>query len=139
MRTRSKYATENLLPANIRAVGRLRFVSDDPRTGSRLYLDVLAYVGARLALVVVTTAAILGVGALIGIRDFPVVIALLFAIVIALPLGIWVFSPLRRRATASLAVIDERRRRDRDQLQARLRGDSAQPNDSSAAPPANGD
>lgn len=139
MRTRSKYATENLLPANIRAVGRLTFVSDDPRTGSRLYLDVLAYVGARLALVVVTTAAILGVGALIGIRDFPVVIALLFAIVIALPLGIWVFSPLRRRATASLAVIDERRRRDRDQLQARLRGDSAQPSDSSAAPPANGD
>ena len=99
-------------------------MSDDPRTGSRLYLDVLAYVGARLVLVVVVTAAILGVGSLIGIRDFPVVIALLFAFVIALPLGIWVFSPLRRRATASVAVIDERRRRDREQLQSRLRGPS---------------
>ncbi|VEG51617.1 Conserved membrane protein of uncharacterised function [Mycolicibacterium aurum] len=97
-------------------------MSDDPRTGSRLYLDVLAYIGARLALVVVTTAVILGIGSLIGIREFPIVIALLFAIVIALPLGIWVFSPLRRRATASIAVIDERRRRDREQLQARLRG-----------------
>ncbi len=98
---------------------------EDPRSGSRLYLDVLAYVAARLALVVVTTAVILGIGSVIGIRDFPVVIALLFAIVIALPLGIWVFSPLRRRATASIAVIDERRRRDREQLQSRLRGDSA--------------
>ena len=97
-------------------------MSDDPRTGSRLFLDVLAYIAARLVLVVVVTAAILGIGSLIGIRDFPVVIALLFAFVIALPLGIWVFSPLRRRANASLAVIDERRRRDREQLQSRLRG-----------------
>jgi Protein of unknown function (DUF4229) len=113
-------------------------VSDDPRTGSRLYLDVLAYVGARLALVVVTTAAILGVGTLIGIREFPVVVALLFAIVIALPLGIWVFSPLRRRATASLAAIDERRRRDREQLQARLRGDSAPGTGSTGVTPENG-
>ncbi|PRC43255.1 DUF4229 domain-containing protein [Mycobacterium sp. ITM-2017-0098] len=110
-------------------------MSDDPRTGSRLYLDVVAYVAARLALVVVTTAVILGMGALIGIRDFPVVIALLFAIVIALPLGIWVFSPLRRRATASLAVINEHRRRDREQLQARLRGNSTPEGGSGAGAP----
>jgi hypothetical protein len=51
------------------------------------------------------------------------VVALLFAFVIALPLGIWIFAPLRRRATASIAVFDERRRRDREQLQARLRGE----------------
>lgn len=89
-----------------------------------MYLDVLAYVAARLVLVAAVTAAILGVGQLIGIREFPVVVALLFAIVIALPLGIWVFSPLRRRATTSIAVWDERRRRDREQLQARLRGDT---------------
>jgi uncharacterized protein DUF4229 len=109
-------------------------VPDDPRTGPRLYLDVLAYVAARLALVVVTTAAILGIGRLVGITEFPLVIALLFAIVIALPLGIWVFSPLRRRATASLAVVDERRRRDRAQLQSRLRGNSAS-EDSAEDPP----
>lgn len=97
-------------------------MSDDPRPGSRLYLDVLAYVAARLALVAAVTAAVLGVGHLIGIRDFPVVVALLFAIVVALPLGIWLFGPLRRRANASIALIDERRRRDREQLQERLRG-----------------
>jgi hypothetical protein len=84
---------------------------------------VLAYTLARLLLVVVLTAVILGGGHLLGVRDFPLVIALLFAIVIALPLGLWIFAPLRKRATASVAALDERRRRDRAQLQARLRGD----------------
>ncbi|GAB3235132.1 DUF4229 domain-containing protein [Mycolicibacterium hippocampi] len=99
-------------------------MSDGPRR-SRLLLDVLAYVAARLVLVVVTTLVIIGVGRLFGVQDFPVVVALLFAIVIALPLGIWLFTPLRRRATESIATWDERRRRDREQLQARLRGDVA--------------
>lgn len=98
-------------------------MSDDRRPGSRLILDLLAYTAARLALVAVVTAVILGVGHLIGIREFPVVVALLFAIVIALPLGIWLFAPLRRRANESIAVMDERRRRDKEQLQARLRGE----------------
>jgi antibiotic biosynthesis monooxygenase (ABM) superfamily enzyme len=86
-------------------------------------LDVLAYVAARLALVVALTAAIWGLGHLIGIREFPLVVALLFAVVISLPLGIWLFAPLRRRATAGIAAFDERRRKDREQLQARLRGE----------------
>jgi hypothetical protein len=51
------------------------------------------------------------------------VVAVLFALVIGMPLGIWVFGPLRRRATAALAVAGERRRREREQLQARLRGE----------------
>ena len=97
-------------------------MSEDPRPTSRLIVDVLAYTAARLVLVVVLTAAILGVGHLAGIREFPVVVALLFAIVVGLPLGIWVFTPLRRRANESIAVWDERRRRDREQLRSRLRG-----------------
>lgn len=84
--------------------------------------DVVVYLIARLVLVAVLTAAIYGVGTLV-VANFPVVVALLFAIVIALPLGIWLFRPLRERATASIAVVDERRRKDREQLQARLRGD----------------
>jgi antibiotic biosynthesis monooxygenase (ABM) superfamily enzyme len=86
-------------------------------------VDVAVYTLARLLLVVVLSAVIFGAGHLLGVRDFPLVVAILFALVIALPLGIWVFAPLRRRATASIAVIDERRRKDREQLQARLRGD----------------
>lgn len=86
-------------------------------------LDVLAYVLARLLLVAALTAVIFGAGHLLGLREFPLVVALLFALVIALPLGIWLFAPLRRRATASIATFDEGRRRDRAQLQARLRGE----------------
>lgn len=83
----------------------------------------MLYILARLLLVVALTAVIVGAGHLLGVRDFPLVVALLFAMVIALPLGIWMFAPLRRRATASIALLDERRRKDREQLQARLRGD----------------
>ena len=86
-------------------------------------VDVLVYTLARLLLVVVLAAAIFGSAHLLGVRDFPLVIALLFAIVIALPLGIWILAPLRRRATASIAALDERRRQDREQLRARLRGE----------------
>ncbi len=42
---------------------------------------------------------------------------------LALPLGIWIFAPLRRRATMSIAEFDERRRKDKETLQARLRGE----------------
>lgn len=89
--------------------------------------DVGAYLLARLALAAVLTGAILGAGHLVGLREFPVVVAVLFAIVLALPLGIWVFAPLRRRATLSIAEFDERRRQDKQSLQARLRGEDPQP------------
>lgn len=95
----------------------------DSRPGTRLVADLVVYVLARLLLVVALTAVIWGAGHLLGLRDFPIVVALLFAMVIALPLGIWILAPLRRRATASIAVLDQRRRTDREQLQARLRGE----------------
>jgi hypothetical protein len=88
-----------------------------------LVADVLVYVAARLVLVAVLTGVIFAGGHLLGVREFPIVVALLFAFVIALPLGIWLFRPLRERATASIAALDERRRADREQLQARLRGE----------------
>jgi hypothetical protein len=86
--------------------------------------DVAVYLVARLLLATALAAVIYGVARLAGVDDFPVYIAVAFAIVIALPLGIWIFGPLRRRATASIAAFDERRRRDREQLEARLRGEA---------------
>jgi Protein of unknown function (DUF4229) len=93
------------------------------RTRNRVVLDVALYGAARLVLVVVLSGAIYGVARLLGITQFPVVVAVLFALIIAMPLGIWLFGPLRRRATASLAIAGERRRREREQLRARLRGE----------------
>lgn len=93
-----------------------------PATG-RMLADVVVYTLARLLLVAVLTAAIFYGAHLIGVTEFPLVVAMLFAIILSLPLGIWLLGPLRRRATAGIAEVDERRRADREQLQARLRGE----------------
>ncbi len=93
-------------------------------TGHRAVMDVLLYAAARLLLAVALAAAIYGVARLIGVREFPIAVAALFALIIAMPLGIWLFGPLRRRATASLAIAGERRRRERAQLRARVHGEA---------------
>lgn len=92
-------------------------------------LDVVVYAVARLLLAVVVSAAIYGVARLLGVTEFPLVVAVLFGLIIAMPLGIWVFTPLRRRATAALAVSGERRRKERENLRARLRGEAAADDD----------
>ncbi len=84
--------------------------------------DVAVYTLARLLMVGVLTAIIVVFARLFGI-EIPIVVAMLFAIILSLPVGIWLLGPLRRRATAGIAEVDDRRRQDRAQLQARLRGD----------------
>ncbi len=93
-------------------------------------MGVLLYAAARLALVTVLAALIYWIGRALGVQEFPIVVAVLFALVIAMPLGFWLFGPLRRRATAGIDEATERRRRDREQLRARLRGE-APPEDGS--------
>jgi ABC-type proline/glycine betaine transport system permease subunit len=99
-------------------------VTENQAGGStgRMVRDIVVYTLARLGLVAILTAGIYFVAQLIGVQ-VPLAVAVLFAIVIALPLGIWVLAPLRRRATEVIAEVDERRRRDREQLEARLRGE----------------
>jgi hypothetical protein len=99
-------------------------------SAGRAAVSVLLYAAARVALVAALTGVIYWIGRGLGVHEFPLVVALLFALVIGMPLGIWLFAPLRRRATAGLDVATERRRRDRDQLRARLRGE-APPDDGS--------
>jgi Protein of unknown function (DUF4229) len=98
-------------------------VNKEPAKPS-VWRDVGVYALARLLLVAVLATLIYGIARLVGVDDFPLYIAVAFAIVIAMPLGIWVFAPLRRRATASMAEVHERRRLDREQLEARLRGET---------------
>jgi hypothetical protein len=98
-------------------------VSTGQSSVSRAIASVFLYVIARLALVAALAGAIYGIGRAVGVHEFPIVVALLFALVIAMPLGMWLFAPLRRRATAGLEHATARRRRDREQLRARLRGE----------------
>jgi hypothetical protein len=105
-------------------------VPEGQSRAGRAVVDILLYTAARLVLVVALSALIYAAARLLGVDEFPVVVAVLFALVIGMPLGIWLFGPLRRRATAGLEVATERRRRDRAQLRARLRGE-APPDDAS--------
>lgn len=97
----------------------------EERQVNRMVLDVLVYTLARIALVVAVTAVIYYGALLIGVEDMPLIVAALFGLIIAMPLGIWALRPLRQRATASVAAFDGKRRADRDRLQDRLRGDDA--------------
>jgi hypothetical protein len=98
--------------------------ADGAQRRDRSTVDVLLYAGARLLLALALTGVIYLSARLLGGPQIPVVVAALFALIIAMPLGIWLFGPLRRRATAALAVSGERRRAEREQLQARLRGEA---------------
>lgn len=62
------------------------------RTRDRVVVDVLAYAVARLLLAVGLTGVIYLAAHLLGVNQFPVVVAALFALIIAMPLGIWVFA-----------------------------------------------
>lgn len=96
----------------------------DRTPGKRAAVDVGVYAVARIVLAAALSVIILLVAHLLGVEEFPVTVAIGLALVVALPLGMWVFGPLRRRATASVALSAERRREDREQLRARLRGDA---------------
>ncbi|BDB40419.1 MULTISPECIES: DUF4229 domain-containing protein [Mycobacterium] len=98
--------------------------ASEQTTGGPGIVPVVVYAAARLLLAAVVSGAIYGVARLLGVADFPVTVAVLLGLVVAMPLGMWVFGPLRRRATAALEVTGERRRKERDELRARLRGDA---------------
>jgi Protein of unknown function (DUF4229) len=74
------------------------------------------YVLARLGLLAL-------VAGLLVVAGTPLVIAVLVALVVALPLSMLLFRGLRARLDAALAVTRERRAAQRDALRAGLRGD----------------
>ncbi|MFI9510633.1 DUF4229 domain-containing protein [Nocardia sp. NPDC052566] len=94
--------------------------------GKRLAGNLALYTLARLALVAAITAAIVGVARLVSV-EIPLVVAILFALIIAMPLSLTLFKKLRTRVNEDIAVVDEKRRHDKAQLRARLRGESDQP------------
>lgn len=90
--------------------------------GRRLARNLALYTLVRLGLVVVITVAIVGIARLVSV-DIPLVVAALFALLIAMPLSLTLFK-LRTRVNEDIAVVDEKRRRDKAQLRARLRGET---------------
>nr|WP_280416296.1 DUF4229 domain-containing protein [Nocardia carnea] len=91
--------------------------------GRRLARNLALYTLARLVLVVLLTAVIMA-GAWVVSVQVPLIVAILFAIVIAMPLSLTLFKGLRGQVNSDIAAVDERRRRDKAQLRARLRGEA---------------
>lgn len=89
--------------------------------GRRLAVRLLAYTAARLGLVVVLAALIYGVGHLAGVA-VPVLVAAIFAVIIALPLGMLLFKKLRTELNVAIAEVDADRQARRDALQGRMQG-----------------
>ncbi len=90
--------------------------------GRRLAVNLALYTLARLVLVAVVTAIIV-VGARLVSVEVPLIVAVLFALIIAMPLSLTLFKKLRAKVNEDIAVVDEKRRKDKAQLRARLRGD----------------
>lgn len=104
-------------PPGDRAKGAVRASG----TGT-LVRDVALYSLARLGLVVVLALLIMYVPRIFGV-EIPLLVAALFAVLIALPVSLVLFKTLRRRVNEGIAAVDERRRTDRADLENRLRGE----------------
>ncbi|MDZ7929880.1 MAG: DUF4229 domain-containing protein [Rhodococcus sp. (in: high G+C Gram-positive bacteria)] len=105
--------------------------SNDPTSGNAapsrsakksLAVNLGVYTFARLALVVVIAAVIVGVGLLFGV-EVPVLVAAIFSVLISLPLSLLLFKNMRIRVNESIAAVDEDRRAARADLQSKLRGE----------------
>lgn len=94
-----------------------------PATTGTLITAIVLYTAARLALVVVIAAVIFYVGKAVGV-DVPLVVAAVFGVLIALPVGMVAFKTLRLRVNDQITRIDAARSARHDELQSRLRGDS---------------
>ncbi|MBF6172855.1 DUF4229 domain-containing protein [Nocardia blacklockiae] len=90
--------------------------------GRRLARDLAFYTLARLLLVAAIAAVILLAAQVLSV-DIPLIVALLFALIVALPLSLVLFKRLRARVNEDIAAVDEKRRTDKAQLRARMRGE----------------
>ncbi len=82
-------------------------------------VSMLLYTVARLGLVAAIAAIIFGIGWLVGV-DVPLFVAAVFGVLIALPLGMFLFKPLRLRLNGQIAALDSERRQRHEDLQSRL-------------------
>ncbi|MGU3436495.1 DUF4229 domain-containing protein [Actinomycetes bacterium M1A6_2h] len=88
----------------------------------KLVRDLALYTGARLGLIAAVAAVIFFGAMLFGVQ-IPVLVAMVFALVVAFPLSIVLFKSLRIRVNEDIAAVDEQRRIARADLNSRLRGE----------------
>lgn len=92
-----------------------------PATSGSLALAVAAYTLARLVLVVVVAVVIVLIGLAFGV-EVPWIVAGVFGVLIAMPLGLWAFKPLRLRVNAQIDSYNAERTAREQDLRDRMRG-----------------
>ncbi|WP_300008375.1 DUF4229 domain-containing protein [Pseudonocardia sp.] len=92
-------------------------MTSTPPPGPGLLPTVVLYTLARLGLVAVITLVL----TLFGV---PAIIAVLVALIVALPLSMVLFRGMRSRLDAAIAETTRRRAVEREALRARLRGEA---------------
>lgn len=90
------------------------------KPGARLARNMIFYTVIRLLLVVALTLVITGIGNLFLDDGFPLVVAAIFAVIIALPLSMVLFTRLRGAINSDIAAVDAGRRKKRDDLRRRM-------------------
>ncbi len=99
------------------AAGSVTPKLDSP--GARLARNMIFYTIVRLLLVVVLTILITWVGNLV-VGQFPLLVGAIFAVIIALPLSMLLFSKLRAQINSDIAEVDAGRREKREDLRRRM-------------------
>ena len=87
-----------------------------------LVVNVFLYTVARLLLVAAIVGVMVGVVTLLNV-EVPPILLLAVAVIIQLPLSHLLLAGLRGRLTAGMEVVGARRRDEKSQLRARLRGE----------------
>lgn len=83
---------------------------------------IALYTLVRMGLVVIVAAIIFYIGKAAGVT-VPLLAAALFGVVIALPLGMFLFKTIRLKVNEQISLVDADRAARKGDLHARLRGD----------------
>lgn len=96
----------------------------EPAAGAKssLIKNLLLYTLARLALFAVLAAVIFFAPKAVGVA-VPLLVAMAFGLLVSLPISMFAFKSLRLAVNADIAAVDTKRREQRADLEAQLRGD----------------
>lgn len=86
----------------------------------RLATNLVLFTLARLAIVVMITAVIMGAGNLILGTPVPLLVAALFAIILTMPISAIVLRPWSGKINADIATLDANRRDRKEDLRRRM-------------------
>ncbi|WP_307810971.1 DUF4229 domain-containing protein [Tomitella cavernea] len=106
----------------VRGTGEARAAETQPSAKKSLAKNLVFYTLARLALFAALTAIIMVVGS-VAVDEFPLLLAMVLALLVSLPLSMVLFKSMRMAVNKDIAAVDATRRAHRENLEAKLRGE----------------